>query len=633
MHRHEANELILELRRRNPFDRMNEDHIRWLVKHMDLVKFPQDTIIISPNIPCDSLYFIHQGVIVIEAMGGVTEGKRILAELVDGESFPLEALEEHRSVLSYWRAKSDTLCYRVSSDVFEKLKSKSTVFAEFCKYRAASFFEQSRRAYRLHFSHQSEEQQLLNISLSLIMRPNPPTARPKQAIKEVLTLMQVLGEEVIVVANEDGRPQGLFTLRDLLHNVVIPGVNLENSIDEVINVTFKTLPPTALGYEAALAMIEDGSSHIVVIEDQRLQGIVSEKELFNLQRVSLTQISSEIRSANSLELLKRSFRDILLVTEAMLIQGVRADQITQIISSLNDQIFARTLELEMGEEDFAGADVCWMALGSEGRLEQTFATDQDNALIFRAPKGMTDEAIRARLLPVAQRVNRALDDLGFPLCKGNIMAGNPACCLSFNEWQKKFEEWIEKPSAEALLNASIFFDFRHLYGEVKLSDRLRSWLAAKVTGNTRFFHLLTENTLNRTPPIGFFRDFILEDHEEHPKTIDIKLNGVTLFVDAARIYALASGVTRSNTKQRLMAAGDVRKWPPSETTACAEAFSFLQSLRVRHQFELQRNGSNPHNRLNPYELNNLDRKALLESLRQAGKLQKRLSKDFLIREI
>jgi CBS domain-containing protein len=364
------------------------------------------------------------------------------------------------------------------------------------------------------------------------------------------------------------------------------------------------------------------------VDGGRLSGIVTERDLFNLQRVSLSQINAEIRSADNLDQLKRLCGDIRLLAENMLIQGVTADQITQIISTLNDQIISRTLDLELAGGDFADVKVCWIALGSEGRLEQTFATDQDNAIIFEAPPGTDPETVRERLLPIALRVNRALDTVGFPLCKGNIMASNPACCLSYKEWQVKFNQWIVTPTPDALLNATIFFDFRHLYGDLSLSDRLRLWLADAAVGQKRFLQLLTENAMQRTPPIGFFRDFVVEHNKEHPNTIDLKLNGVTLFVDAARVFALASGVTRGNTKQRLIACGDLRKWPQSEVNAWADAFSFLQSLRIRHQVEVTRSGGQSHNRLNPYELNNLDRRFFLESLRQAGALQKRLNMDF-----
>jgi signal-transduction protein with cAMP-binding, CBS, and nucleotidyltransferase domain len=80
---------------------------------------------------------------------------------------------------------------------------------------------------------------------------------------------------------------------------------------------------------------------------------------------------------------------------------------------------------------------CWLALGSEGRHEQTFVTDQDNGLIFSAQPTARKPMPYARLfLPFAQEVNQRLADCGFKLCSGQIMAGNPAWCLSHDEWRQ-----------------------------------------------------------------------------------------------------------------------------------------------------------------------------------------------------
>lgn len=616
------------LKRRSPFDRMEAKHIDWLSEQLVRVEVPKDTIILAPGVPCEALYFIHHGTVQLEAMGNADHDRKVLAELVEGESFPLEALEEDRPVFSTFRAVTDVVVFQLSLDSFREIKKRSTIFADFCRYRASSFLEQSRRVYRLHFSHQSEEQQRLSTPLSLLMRPNPLTAKPADSIRSVVSQMYEQDLDYAVVIDDKLHPAGIFTMRDLLRKVVVPGGDLNIPVSEVMSASPKSLSVSALGYEAALMLAEEAFHHVVLVDGERLAGVVTERELFNLQRVSLSQINAEIASASDLNNLKRLKGDIDLLSENMVIQGVTPDQLTQIISTLNDRVVDRTLTLQLAGIDLQGVRVAWIALGSEGRFEQTFATDQDNAIIFEAPDGMTEQAVRDLLLPVAQNFNQALDFIGFPLCKGNIMAGNPECCLSYREWQKRFNNWISTPTPEALLNASIFFDFRHLYGDAELSDRLRGWLADACIGQKRFLQLLTENAMERTPPIGFFRDFVVDNNKEHPNTIDIKLSGVTLFVDAARVFALAKGVTRSNTKQRLLIAGDLCKWPQSEVNAWADAFSFLQSLRIRHQLETRRNDGHSNNRINPYELNNLDRKFFLESLRQAGALQKRLASDF-----
>lgn len=621
-------EISVELGRRRPFDRMSAAHLEWLVNHLEQVEFKENEEILLPGMPCVELFFIHKGTVQLEAIGNATDEKRILAELVEGECFPLEALEERRPVFSTFRANSDTICYRLTIEDFDELKKLSTVFSDFCKYRSESFLEQSRRVYRLHFSHKSDEQQRLNTPLSILMSPNPLTAKHGDQVRAIAAKMYESDVDAATIIDDDNVPVGIFTMRDLLKKIIVPGDDLDVLIETVMTESPRTLNVSALGYEAALLLAEAGFHHVVIVDKGKLAGIITERDLFNLQRVSLSQLNAEINSANSLDKLKRCSNDIHLLAESMLIQGVTADHITQIISNLNDQIITRTLDLELAKENLGDLNVAWIALGSQGRYEQTFFTDQDNGIIFEVPEGQDAETVRARLLPIAQRVNKSLDVVGFTLCKGNIMAGNPECCLSYREWQIKFNKWIQEPTPDSLLKATIFFDFRHLYGVASLSDRLRTWLAEAAIGQKRFFHLLAENAKERTPPLGFFRDFIVDDDKEFPGTIDIKKSGVTLFVDAARAFALASGVTRGNTRERLIAAGDLRKWPQSEVNAWADAFSFLQSLRIRHQFELMQNGSKSNNQINPYELNQLDRKFFLESLRQAGKLQKQLSMDF-----
>ena len=625
--------LIGELQRRRPFDRMTKEHLLWFTERVQKVELSRDTVIIEPGVPCENLFFIFQGTVQLEAMGNTYEECKVLAELEEGECFPLEAMEDGRPVFSTFRATTDSICYRLSRENFHHLKELSTIFADFCRYRAAGFLEQTRRVYRLHFSHQSEEHQRLNIPLSILMRPNTLTAAPGDAVRSVVTKMDEQDLDYAVVVDKDHRPAGIFTMRDLLRKVVVPGGDLNTPVGEVMTTAPMCLPVSAHGYEAALLLAEESIHHVVLVDKGQLAGIVTERDLFNLQRVSLSQINAEIATAADLGKLKRLTADIELLCENMIIQGITSDHLTRIITTLNDRVIGRALTLELAGINLQGIRVAWIVLGSEGRFEQTFSTDQDNAIIFEAPAGMYPESVRKLLLPLAKKINQAFDFIGFPLCKGNIMASNPECCLSYKEWQKRFDDWINTPTPEALLNAKIFFDFRHLYGDAGLTDRLRAWLSKDCIGKQRFLHLMTENALMQTPPIGFFRDFVVDGDKDHPNTIDIKNSGISLFVEAARVFALAKGVSSVNTKQRLLIAGELCKFSKSEINAWADAFSFLQSLRIRHQFEGRRDDGISHNRINPYDLNNLDRKFLLESLRQAGVLQKHMANEFRIRSM
>ena len=271
---------------------------------------------------------------------------------------------------------------------------------------------------------------------------------------------------------------------------------------------------------------------------------------------------------------------------------------------------------------------CWIALGSEGRFEQTFSTDQDNGIIFDVPAGASAAALRARLLPFAAEVNQALDACGFPLCKGNIMAGNPRWCLSLAEWQAEFSDWISNSAPEALLNAAIFFDFRPVWGVAALADRLRDWLLATASVNRRFLHQMAANALQTQPPLGLLQDFTTSGSGRDADTLDLKAQGARLFVDAARIYALQCRIGATGTAPRLRASSVQLGVNEDEIAAVLDAFFFIQLLRLRHDV-LEAGADAPSaNRIDPDRLNPLDRRILKEALRHARRVQKRLALDF-----
>jgi len=308
---------------------------------------------------------------------------------------------------------------------------------------------------------------------------------------------------------------------------------------------------------------------------------------------------------------------------------VAAEQLTQIISTLNDLLTRRIIERELAADPAAAAiGFCWLALGSEGRLEQTLNTDQDNGILFALPEGEDAGAIRKVLLPFARRVNQALAECGFPLCHGEIMASNPKWCLSLEEWQETFSGWIHRGDAQVLMHASIFFDFRPLYGQEALAHALRDWLNHRIADNRQFLKLMTINALGRRPPLGIVRDFVLDSDGDHPHTLDLKLNGITPFVDAARIFALAAGLAENGTAPRLRAAATAWRMDPAEVNGWIDSFLFIQLLRLRLHHEQIAQGQPLNNRLDPDSLSNLDRRILKEVFRQARKLQSTLESFF-----
>ena len=472
----------------------------------------------------------------------------------------------------------------------------------------------------------ASEQQTLAQPLRTLIQKEPVICREDASVREVVALMHSHDVGSVVVVDPLSRPVGMFTTKDL---VAIAARGLDEPVAGVMTRTPFTLPAHAMAYEAALAMMSLRIRHVLVMEDQRLIGVVSERDLFSLQRLGLGEITTEIRLAASVGLLVGLAAEIRKLARLLVEQGVAAEQLTMFVSVLNDRLCQRILEVERKHHRWDQISWCWLAFGSEGRFEQTFSTDQDNGLLFVAHDGASPDSVREHLLPFARRVNEALDACGFPLCKGNVMASNPKLCLSLDEWKARMRGWVQTSAPNALLDAAICFDFRPLHGDATLAATLREWVFSLTRANPAFLRLMAENALESRPPLGFLRDFTTNDAPSSPHALNLKLNGARPFIDAARIYALAHGLPHTNTGARLRAARAGTGMGAAECEALVGAFFAIQGMRLRNQAEVEP-GESRANRLDPDSLNEFERRTLKEAFVQARKLQSRLALDYLV---
>jgi CBS domain-containing protein len=464
----------------------------------------------------------------------------------------------------------------------------------------------------------------IHTPLAKLVRRAPVTCPPQEKVAEALRAMRESAIGSIIVAGADRKPLGILTLRDVVDRVVLEPGALEAPIASVMTPRPITLPLQATAYSALLVMIRQGVRHVVLMDGERLAGVISERDLFGLQSTSMRQLSTAIRGAESLPAIERFGHDIKELARRMLAEGVAMGPLTAFIASLNDLLTERIVELEFREALPDGVRYCWILMGSEGRSEQTLVTDQDNGLIFAPPAGSDATETRRQLLPVAQRVNQALDRAGYQLCPGEIMAGNPLWCLSAEEWHAKFGRWIDSGSPEALLHGTIFFDLRPLQGDNSLAHELRHWLLSHASKSPRFLHQMAGNALKNRPPLGMLRDFSPAEDGR----INLKLNGATPFVDAARIFSLAHRIDETNTERRLRAAAPQLHVAAGEAEAWIAAYYHVQGHRMRAQAESLELGSQPDNRIDPQRLHDFDRQTLKLSFKQARRLQKRLALDY-----
>jgi CBS domain-containing protein len=624
---------VEELRHYVPFDAMELIALEYLAAHLSLAYFAKGQTLLAPDDGVAKHMLIVQAGLINGVEHQANANAAPALTLTEGECFPIGALISQRASVLRFVAARDSFCYQLPLADFEHVMDTSRAFRDFATRRLASLLDQSQRRVQGEYTTRVSDAHSLNSPLKSIIRRAPVTVTPDTKIRLVLERMKALriGSVVVVSRDAAAQPIGIFTERDVLDRIALAGISQDATIEHAMTPQPFSLPSHAALFDAAQAMARFRFRHVLVMDEGKLIGVVSERDLFSLQRLSVGEIAKSIEQAETADALANAASEVRRLAGALLAQGLGAEQLTQFVTTLNDAVAGQALVLAARECAPPNARWCWLGLGSEGRMEQTLATDQDNALIFLLEPEDDPDNTRAAFLKFADSANRILDQCGFPLCKGNIMACNPKWCLTSSEWRKTFSDWLSTPHPEALLNAAIFFDFRALHGDKNLADELRQWLNQQTISRTMFFHLMAQNALQVRPSLGVLRDFVADDSEQ-PGTIDLKKYGARPFVDAARIFALKQGVSASNTAERIRIAATKMRMPPGEVSAIVDAFHFIQLLRLRNQEDVAPGdtvaANRSPNRINPDDLNELDRRILKEALRQARKLQSRLEMDF-----
>lgn len=618
------------LRRFSPFNQMEVEALHFLASRLEISFHAAGSEILTPEMgPPEHFFVVQRGKVLARQAGLAGNAEQAILPLGPGECFPIGAISAKRPSANNYIAAEDSFIFRLPAEDFRHLMQLSPVFHLFCTHYIASLLHQSRQQLQNTFSQRAAEQQTMTTPLHKLIKHPAISVSPETPTRTVVEMMAELRVGSMIIVDEASHPLGILTKSDVLTRILLAAFDLARPVSEVMTASPHTMSATASAYDAALEMATRGVRHLLIVDAEgRFLGVVSERDLFSLQRISLRQIRASIDSARDIDGLRRASDDIRQLALNLVAQGVGAEQLTQFISALNDALTCRILSLERDRHQLGDIDFAWLAFGSEGRHEQTLSTDQDNGIIFVCADPGLRQATQARLLAFARAVNESLAGCGFPLCTGNIMASNPELCLTLEQWQSRFHQWIREPEPQALLNASIFFDYRVIFGNELLGDNLRSWLNRNAKKYSNFLRMMAENALTVAPPIGRIRDFVLEDDG----TIDLKKYGARVFVDVARILALRAEVASSSTVQRLRKAGSRMGAMGDEMAAIIDGFHFIQLLRLRAQcLDAERASDSErlgNNKIRPDELNELDRRILKEAFRQARKLQLRLKLDY-----
>ncbi|MDT0618983.1 DUF294 nucleotidyltransferase-like domain-containing protein [Salinisphaera sp. P385] len=605
-----------------PYNRIEPALLDQALAGAHLAYHPAGHTLISPDDgPPAHFSVVQQGLI-----GGHGADDEIVFESGPGETLLSAALRENRATRTRHVAERDSFVIDIPAAGFRLLHEQAEPFREFCRRRAGALLHQSHECWRGEAAADLQADVSLDTPLQQLIGRPPVTGEPDLSVREAVRRMHADEVGSIVVVDGNRQPTGIFTLRDLRRLVATRADGLEAPLSAVMTPNPLLLDAGESAFEATLLMVEHRIGHLVVTRGGALAGVISERDLFALRRVNLVHLSRGIDRCRTLDGLRARRREMRELIRAMLAFGASATQLTGLITRLNDAAVERAISICREAWPEPVPDFTWLSFGSEARGEQTLATDQDNGLLFEAAPGDT-EAVRTRLLPLAQQINRALDQIGFDLCRGNIMAGNPALCLSRAEWQARFEGIIRSTTPAHLLDATIYLDCRALAGDVDAVERLRAMVLDRAANNSIFRHALAHHALGNRLPLGLVRDFVTERGEEG-RRLDLKKSALQPFIGATRVLALTHRVAANNTQERLAALAATKAIRRRDAQAWQEAFSFVQLLRLRHN-QAQLAADEPlSNRIDPYRLSLLDQRVLKESLRQARRLQTRLKLDY-----
>ena len=606
-----------------PFQFLNKSALQMIASKVSMEFYPKGTeILVQSGPPSEHLYIVQKGGVKIFVRSGTDE--IIIDYRNEGDSFGFVSLYSGDKSRTNVVAADDTICYLIDKETFLKLHDAYPAFAEYFlrsylgKYVDTTF----RELYDKGFLYRSGNTLPFTTPVGDIATQRLISASPERSIRSAARLMADRKISSLVIVDDERKPLGIVTDRDLREKVVAAGANVEGPLRDIMTTSLVTIEVGEFCFEALLKMIRHSIHHLLVMDKDVLKGIVSNHDLMMLQGLSPITIAREIESRQNIECLIPISSEISSMVGLLLKEGTKASNISRIITELNERLLKRIIEIDISEHGPPPLPFCWIVFGSEGRKEQTFKTDQDNALIYADPETPELEKEAAEYFhEFATRINNALVKCGFPKCPANYMASNPKWSQPLRVWKRNFTEWTTSSTPESILLSTIFFDFRPVYGDLDLGEILRRHLNQKLEQERFFLARMAATVVDNRPPLGFFKTFVVEKSGEHKDQLNLKISALALIVDIVRLFSLERGVSETSTLERIEALKGRHGLIDEYGLELEQSFEFIMLLRVLRQFEQIELGSEPDNFINPNELNTLEKQTLKEIFQLISRIQ------------
>jgi CBS domain-containing protein len=616
-------EVIEFLRNIPPFQFLDETTLKNLTGDLSMEFYPKGTVIQYQGGPAPNfIYIIKKGEVKVFIK---KENEEVFVDY-RGEGDLIGYLlifggDKARATVT---AIDDTICYLIKRETIQNILNANPSVREFfhksflTRYLDKTFKEIQNK----NLVYGGGDRILFTMPVGELASTDIIQASQNISIQEAAQIMSDYRISSLILIDEKNTPTGIITDRDLRDKVVSKGKNYNDAVKDIMSVPNVRSDVKDYCFEAILKMVKHNVHHLLVMKDDKLRGILTNHDLMLIQGTSPLSIVKDIESQNTVNALIPVSKRINNIIGILLSEGAKASITTRIITEINDRLVRRILEI--AEERFGEPPVpyCWVAFGSEGRKEQTFKTDQDNALIYHDPADPEmEEAANEYFRDFTLFVRDGLVKCGFPLCPADFMATNPMWRQPLHVWRKYFINWISTPTAEAVLNSVTFFDFRAVHGETRLLDWLKDFTLSMAKDSKIFLGYIANLAIKNMPPIGFLKTFVVEKSGEHKDKLNIKVKGLAPLTDIVRLFALEKGIKETSTLERIHALRDRHTIIKEYADELIHAFEFIMLLRIQNQFAQMKEGSDINNFINPNKLSNLEKKIAKETFQVISNIQ------------
>ena len=613
-----------------PFSLLPEEVLKEISKEFSVVHYSGGTRLFRQGkSKVEYLYVIQKG--AVERYVDEDENKTLSGVLGEGDLYGgISMLVNDGIAVRSISILENTYFYILPKAVFLKLCGEHATFAEyFTGAFGKRMMDKSYAAIIKRDAGAADSQtQFFNLEVKDIFHEDILSCDEETSIQDAASLMSDRKCSSIFIKNANGEYTGVVTDTDLRSKVIARGRDISTPIASIMSSPLHSIQMDVMVSEALLEMMDTNLKHLAVKNRQgSVAGILTNRDILTAQEQSPFFVVQEIVSASSLNEIVEKQGRIPRLIQNMLNSGAKAKTITRLISSISDAILEKLVGFALDDLGPAPADFVFLIVGSEGRNEQTLKTDQDNAIIYADVTKPESGAAKAYFLEFGEKVCTWLDTAGYDFCKGDVMAKNPKWCQPLSIWKRYFYSWIRVSTPKDLMQSNIFFDLRGGCGSNALVDDLRLFLFESLEGWTRFFRDLAVNALGFKPPLGFFRNFVVESKGEHRNKFDIK-KSMTPIVDIARIYALNNNISETNTQERLYRLYLEKVFDEETYNDLDHAYSYLMHHRLSGQIKNILGGGKPDNYINPNKLSRMDQTMLKEIFKRIERMQTRLSVDF-----